>query len=270
MGLVHSRLGPNKVSFFGLLQPLLDALKLLTKTISFSRFSNKYVYYVSPYVGLVLSLILWGMLPYFYSSFSVSFSLFSFMVLCSVSVFSVLMGGWASNSKYSFIGSIRSVAQSISYEAVFTTILLIFIIVGYSYSISSISYCWVLGYMYLFPFWLFSTIAETHRAPFDFSESESELVSGFNTEYSGSLFAFIFLTEYSTLLASCLLISWVFFPFICKTVFMAVFMALVVSLFITFIRVTYCRYRYDLLIISAWKFFLPVTLFIFLLYIWLL
>lgn len=266
MGLAHLRLGPNKVALFGLIQPLLDALKLLSKKHIVSSSSNKATYYVSPFLSLGLSLVLWIFLPSFYFISSNAYSLYAIIVVCSIIVFGVLLSGWSSNSKYSFIGSLRSVAQSISYEVVFTTLFIIVTFLSFSYSVTSISHWFFIGMYYLLPIWLFTVIAESHRAPFDFSESESELVSGFNTEYTGALFAYIFLSEYSSLLVSCILITWIFFPFICFSVLSFCVTVLLVSVVIVFIRVTYCRYRYDLLMTTAWKSFLPVSIFLLLLF----
>lgn len=134
-----------------------------------------------------------------------------FFCLGSIIVFSVLLSGWSSNSKYSLIGRLRSIAQSISYESVFSTLIVILIILIFSYSIRSLFNQSSAIFLLFLPVWIICTLAETHRAPFDFSESESELVSGFNTEYSGAYFAFIFLSEYAILLYSCMLITYIFF-----------------------------------------------------------
>jgi NADH:ubiquinone oxidoreductase subunit H len=136
-----------------------------------------------------------------------------FFCVGSVIVFSVLLSGWSSNSKYRLIGSLRSVAQSISYESVFRTLLVLVILLAFSYSVRSYSSMSSPLYFFILPVWFICTLAETHRAPFDFREAESELVSGFNTEYSGAYFAFIFLSEYGVLLYSCLLITYIFFAY---------------------------------------------------------
>lgn len=211
IGLIHSRVGPTKVSFLGLLQPLLDAFKLLSKSSFSSIRSNVVLYSLSPHFGLGISMLIWVSVPFTYSFFYSAFSLVYFMVLGSVLVFSVLIAGWSSNSKYSFIGSLRSVAQSISYEAVMTTLVLLMVTLMSTYQVFSIGYSFGSLSFLLLPVWVFCTLAETHRAPFDFSESESELVSGFNTEYSGAFFAFIFLTEYGVLLVGSTIISFLFF-----------------------------------------------------------
>lgn len=261
IGLFHLRFGPNKVSFIGLLQPLLDAFKLLTKQSLTPFRANKFVYNLAPNIALFLSLFVWLTLPNIYLMISMNYRIVMFFCLGSVMVFSVLLAGWSSNSKYSLIGRLRSVAQSISYESVFSTLIVMLIILIFSYSIRSLYSQSSLMFIYFFPIWVICTLAETHRAPFDFSEAESELVSGFNTEYSGAYFAFIFLSEYAVLLYSCFLITYIFFIRILPTNF---FIITVVALFISFIfiwiRITFCRFRYDMLMIMSWKILLPLTL----------
>lgn len=214
MGLFHNRLGPNKVSFIGIVQPLLDAFKLLTKQNMVPLQANKFTYGVSPHLALLLSLFVWMTMPRFYFMLSINYSLVMFFCVGSIIVFSVLLSGWSSNSKYSLIGRLRSVAQSISYESVFSTLLVLVMLLAFSYSVRSFSSISSPFYLFIFPIWFICTLAETHRAPFDFREAESELVSGFNTEYSGAYFAFIFLSEYGVLLYSCLLITYIFFSYL--------------------------------------------------------
>lgn len=137
MGLFHNRLGPNKVSYIGVLQPLLDAFKLLTKQSIVPSRSNKFTYNVSPCLALVLSLFIWLTMPTLYFTFIINYSLVIFFCIGSIIVFAVLLSGWSSNSKYSLIGSLRSVAQSISYESVFSTLLVLFIVLIVSFSIRS-------------------------------------------------------------------------------------------------------------------------------------
>ena len=157
-------------------------------------------------------------LPLFFESYYIVYSLLVFVMLGSVSVFGVLLAGWSSNSKYSLIGALRSVAQSISYEAVFTTLLLCILVAYSCYSVKFISFSSSVLVLYILPLWVFRTLAETHRAPFDFSESESELVSGFNTEYGGVYFAYVFLSEYRVLILSSCIISFLFFSFLCQSI----------------------------------------------------
>jgi NADH:ubiquinone oxidoreductase subunit H len=199
----------------------------------------------------------------------INYSFLVFFCIGSVMVFSVLLSGWSSNSKYSLIGRLRSIAQSISYEAVIRTLIVIFCYLLFSYSIFNFTYLSSVVFMFILPVWFICILAETHRAPFDFRESESELVSGFNTEYSGAYFAFLFLSEYSILLFSCFLIVYIFllsFVFVLDFVFILIFSLMFSYLFI-WVRITYCRFRYDLLIIFAWKTILPFVLFFFVTYI---
>lgn len=264
IGLFHLRVGPNKVSFVGLLQPLLDAFKLLTKQNLTPFRANKFIYNLAPIIALFLSLFVWITIPNIYLILSINYSIVLFFCIRSIIVFSVLIAGWSSNSKYSLIGRLRSVAQSISYESVFSTILVLILVLISSYSIRSFINESSLLFLIFFPLWVICTLAETHRAPFDFRESESELVSGFNTEYSGAYFAFIFLSEYAILIYSCLLITYIFIIWLIPLNYVII---TIITLFISFlfiwIRVTYCRFRYDILIIISWKILLPFSLLLF-------
>lgn len=264
IGLFHLRTGPNKVSILGLLQPLLDAFKLLTKQSLTPFRSNKFIYNLAPIMSLFLSLYVWLTLPLIFLMASLNYSLVMFFCVSSVIVFCVLLSGWSSNSKYSLIGCLRSVAQSISYEAVFSTLIIFLIVLIFSYSINSLSTQSSCLFLIFLPLWVICTLAETHRAPFDFAESESELVSGFNTEYSGAYFAFIFLSEYAILLLSSVLIVYIFFMWALPlNPFSLIFIRLLVRFLFIWIRVTYCRFRYDKLIIMSWKILLPFVLMLF-------
>lgn len=266
IGLFHNRVGPNKVSLIGLVQPLLDAFKLLTKQNLIPLRSNKLIYNLSPQLSLLLALFSWLTMPLAFFFVRLNYSFLMFFCIGSVMVFVILLSGWSSNSKYSLIGSLRSIAQSISYEAVLRTILVFFCFILSSYSIKRFEALPSLLYMFIFPLWFVCILAETHRAPFDFSESESELVSGFNTEYAGAYFAFLFLSEYTMLLYACFLIVYIFFiPLLVKPLFLFfVVIRLAVSFLFIWVRITFCRFRYDLLIIAAWKILLPLALIFFL------
>jgi len=261
IGLFHLRLGPNKVSLLGLVQPLLDAFKLLTKQNLHPLQANKLTYSVSPLASLLLRLFVWISLPLLFTSFSVGYSLIIFFLVGSIMVFAVLLSGWASNSKYSLLGRLRSIAQSVSYESVFRTLLVLMGVLLMSYSVlSSLSLSRCL-FIPLLPLWFICTLAETHRAPFDFAEAESELVSGFNTEYSGAFFAFIFLSEYRILLYSCMLITYLFFRWLGVASGLRILVgALSISYIFIWVRITFCRFRYDLLMSVAWKTLLPIAL----------
>lgn len=267
IGLFHNRLGPNKVSFIGLVQPLLDAFKLLTKQSMVPLRANKFTYHASPHVALVLAMFIWLTIPSLYMTFNINYSFVVFFCVGSVMVFAVLIAGWSSNSKYSLIGSLRSVAQSISYESVFRTLIVLVLVIFMSFSIRRSVIVSSPILLFLFPIWVICTLAETHRAPFDFRESESELVSGFNTEYSGAYFAFIFLSEYTVLLYSCIIISFSFLSWLMPySIFYVVCITLILSFIFIWIRITFCRFRYDMLIIASWKVLLPIVLILFVIY----
>lgn len=268
IGLFHLRVGPNKVSIVGLVQPLLDGLKLFTKQNLVPLRANKYVYVLAPQIGLFLAFFVWLTLPNLYLIVSMNYRIVLFFCVGSVIVFSVLLSGWASNSKYRLIGSLRSVAQSISYESVFRTLIVILMILILSYSIRSLFSQSSVLFLVFLPVWLICTLAEGHRAPFDFSESESELVSGFNTEYSGANFAFCFLAEYAILLYSCFLITYIFFIWLLPvSMVLITLIAAFFSFLFVWIRITFCRFRYDILIIISWKILLPAVLCLFMAFI---
>lgn len=273
IGLIHLRVGPNKVSFLGLVQPLVDAVKLLRKQHITSTQSNKIIYSLTPLRRLVVSLLFWLLFPQAFITFSITFSILVYLVLGSILVLLALLSGWRSNSKYTFIGSLRSIAQSVSYESVFTTLVILCCVLSKSYRILTISATFrLLMSLIIMPLWAFSLLAETHRAPFDFSESESELVSGYNTEYGRANFAWLFLAEYSALLFGCGIIYFLFIPipisFLSSPMLAALFI-LVISYIFTLVRVSYCRFRYDYLISFAWKSLLPTSLMLLTLSYWL-
>lgn len=261
IGLFHNRVGPNKVSFVGLLQPLLDAFKLLSKQNMSPLRSNKLAYNAAPHFALFLAYAVWVTMPTLYTFFTLNYSFVMFFCVGSIIVFAVLLAGWSSNSKYTLIGGLRSVAQSVSYESVFSTLLVLSIFLLMSFSVRSTFTQSSFSFLLFFPVWFICTLAETHRAPFDFSEAESELVSGFNTEYSGAYFAFIFLSEYGVLLYSCMLIVFLFLGWLTPlNVFCVVLFTITLSFFSIWVRITFCRFRYDILMQAAWKVFLPVSL----------
>jgi NADH:ubiquinone oxidoreductase subunit H len=261
----HNRTGPNKVSFIGLTQGLVDALKFFFKQSILPHQSNKLTYSLSPRFSLLVACIVWMTMPSLYITLSINYSLLSFFCLASIIVFSVLLAGWASNSKYSLIGRLRSVAQSISYESVFSTLLVLLIFIGLTFSIRRFESQSRVIFILLMPLWFICRLAESHRAPFDFRESESELVSGYNTEYSSANFAFVILSEYIIVLYSCILITYLFISFLfpINQMFLSIF-TIIFTFLVTWVRITFCRFRYDMLMIVSWKVFLPFTLSLFL------
>nr|ASY98235.1 NADH dehydrogenase subunit 1 [Popa spurca] len=264
LGYIHLRKGPNKVGFIGILQPFSDSIKLFCKEHINPLASNYLLYYVCPIFSLFLSLILWMLIPYMMGFFTFNLGLFFFLVCTSMSVYTVMLAGWSSNSNYALLGGLRAVAQTISYEVSLALVLLSFIFLIGSYSLLDFYYYQVgVWFMFLyFPLcniWFVSCLAETNRSPFDFAEGESELVSGFNVEYGSGGFALIFLSEYSSILFMGMLMCVVFLgsnlnslSFYLKLVF--------ISFLYIWVRGTLPRYRYDKLMYLAWSSFLPLSL----------
>nr|AEP27631.1 NADH dehydrogenase subunit 1 [Ips cembrae] len=271
LGYIHIRKGPNKLGFIGLLQPFSDAIKLFSKEQTFPIFSNLVVYYLSPIMNLLFSLLLWLSFPFYSVNFSFSNSLLFVLSISSLGVYTVMLAGWSSNSNYAMLGSIRSIAQMISYEVSLILILLSFLFLIFSFNLSDYSSfqenVWFIFLLLpLSVMFLISLLAETNRSPFDFAEGESELVSGFNVEYSSGGFAMIFLAEYASILFMSMISVVVFlgadvfdFWFFFKLGF--------IGFFWIWARGTLPRYRYDKLMYLAWKSFLPVSLMYLMLYV---
>nr|YP_010952406.1 NADH dehydrogenase subunit 1 [Pseudabris longiventris]WMQ52500.1 NADH dehydrogenase subunit 1 [Pseudabris longiventris] len=264
LGYIQIRKGPNKVGFTGLLQPFSDAIKLFTKEQTFPYMANFNIYYLSPAVNLLISLLLWMCMPFLSVYLNFNLSVLFFLSVSSVSVYTLMLAGWSSNSSYSLLGSLRSVAQTISYEVSLALILMSFLYLVLSMSLLDFmkvqKLTWLVFLMFpLCLMWIISGLAETNRTPFDFAEGESELVSGFNIEYSSGGFALIFLAEYSSIL---------FMSMICILLFLGgnlySFMFFLKLSFVAFlwiwVRGTLPRFRYDKLMYLAWKSFLPSSL----------
>nr|YP_010883371.1 NADH dehydrogenase subunit 1 [Rhingia binotata]WIF29697.1 NADH dehydrogenase subunit 1 [Rhingia binotata] len=264
LGYIQIRKGPNKVGLMGLPQPFCDAIKLFTKEQTYPLLSNYLSYYFSPIFSLFLSLLLWMCMPFFIKLFSFNLGLIFFMCCTSLGVYTVMIAGWSSNSNYAMLGGLRSVAQTISYEVSLALILLSFVFLINNYNMLNFfyyqSYMWFIFMLYPLAFvWLIISLAETNRTPFDFAEGESELVSGFNVEYSSGGFALIFLSEYASILFMSMLFSLIFlggnifsFDFYLKLMF--------ISFIFIWVRGTLPRFRYDKLMYLAWKSFLPFSL----------
>nr|APX39531.1 NADH dehydrogenase subunit 1 [Oulema melanopus] len=264
LGYVQIRKGPNKLGYIGLLQPFSDAIKLFSKEQVYPYMSNFNLYYLSPVVNLLLALFLWMSLPVLTVNLNFNFSFLFVVSISSVGVYTIMLAGWASNSNYSLLGSLRSVAQTISYEVSMILILLsyLFLIMGVSI-LDLMKYQELIWLFFLMPclsyMWLVSSLAETNRTPFDFAEGETELVSGFNVEYSSGGFAMIFLAEYSNIMFMSVLSSLLFLgvnfgsmSFLLKV--------LILIFFWIWVRGTLPRFRYDKLMYLAWKSYLPVSL----------
>nr|UJY96977.1 NADH dehydrogenase subunit 1 [Potamometra berezowskii] len=264
LGYIQIRSGPNKVGFMGLLQPFSDGLKLFFSEQTYLYMSNFIIYYFSPVFMLMLSFCLWMLFPFLINVYTFNLGFLFFLCCTSLGVYGVLMCGWSSNSNYSLLGSLRSMAQTISYEVSMSMILLCLIIMVFDFDFLSFmyfqQYIWFLFFSFpLFFCWAASFLAEVNRSPFDFAEGESELVSGFNVEYSSGGFAFIFLSEYMNIIFMSMLT--VIFFLGCN-LFSFTFFLKMVSLIclVIWVRGTLPRFRYDKLMYLTWSVFLPISL----------
>nr|UHA56228.1 NADH dehydrogenase subunit 1 [Sphingomorpha chlorea] len=264
LGYIQIRKGPNKLGIMGILQPFSDAIKLFTKEQTYPNFSNYIMYYFSPVLAFILSLMIWMVIPYYFNL--ISFNLGILFILCcmSLGVYTVMVAGWSSNSNYALLGGLRAVAQTISYEVSLAMILLSSIVMIMDYNLLMfMNYQNMVWFIFLmFPLslcWISSMLAETNRTPFDFAEGESELVSGFNVEYSSGGFALIFLAEYSSILFMSLLFVLIYMGGFNLTIIFFFKLSFISFLFI-WVRGTLPRYRYDKLMYLAWKSYLPVSM----------
>nr|UXF58137.1 NADH dehydrogenase subunit 1 [Episyrphus balteatus] len=264
LGYIQIRKGPNKVGLMGIPQPFCDAIKLFTKEQTYPLVSNYISYYFSPIFSLFLSLLLWMCMPFFIKLFSFNLGLLFFMCCTSLGVYTVMIAGWSSNSNYALLGGLRSVAQTISYEVSLALILLSFVFLINNYNMLNFYYyqvyLWFFIILYPLAFiWLIISLAETNRTPFDFAEGESELVSGFNVEYSSGSFALIFLSEYASILFMSMLFCLIFLGGDMFNMFFY-FKLMFISFVFIWVRGTLPRFRYDKLMYLAWKSFLPFSL----------
>nr|WPW46787.1 NADH dehydrogenase subunit 1 [Halobates micans] len=270
LGYIQLRKGPNKVGYMGLLQPFSDGLKLFFKEQTYLYMSNFMIYYFSPVFMLMLSFSLWLLFPFMVNVYNFNLGFLYFLCCTSLGVYGVLMCGWSSNSNYSMLGALRCMAQTISYEVSMSMILLCLILFVYGFDLFLFSYfqnyIWFMFFSFpLFFCWISSFLAEVNRSPFDFAEGESELVSGFNVEYSSGGFAFIFLSEYMNIIFMSLLT--VIFFLGCDVSSLMFFLKLVFVIFLViWVRGTLPRFRYDKLMYLTWKVFLPISLNYFIFY----
>nr|BCI56846.1 NADH dehydrogenase subunit 1 [Zhangixalus arboreus] len=269
LGYMQHRKGPNVVGPFGLLQPIADGIKLFIKEPIRPTTSSQILFILSPTMALTLAMLMWAPLPMPTPNSDLNLSILFILAISSLTVYTILGSGWASNSKYALIGSLRAVAQAISYEVTLALILLcsIFLAGGFSLITFNIAQqqtwmiipSWPLALM-----WYVSTLAETNRAPFDLTEGESELVSGFNVEYAGGPFALFFLAEYTNILmmntfSTILFLGASALLLMNSTIYLMIKASLLSTCFL-WIRASYPRFRYDQLMHLVWKNFLPITL----------
>nr|YP_009253490.1 NADH dehydrogenase subunit 1 [Ginglymostoma cirratum]ANC49732.1 NADH dehydrogenase subunit 1 [Ginglymostoma cirratum] len=271
LGYMQFRKGPNVVGPYGLLQPIADGIKLFIKEPIRPSTSSPFLFLATPTIALALALLMWMPLPLPHSIINLNLSLLFILAISSLTVYTILGSGWASNSKYALMGALRAVAQTISYEVSLGLILLSMIIFTGGFTLHTFNTTqetmwllipgWPLALM-----WYISTLAETNRAPFDLTEGESELVSGFNIEYAGGPFALFFLAEYINILmmntlSIILFMGTSYDPFMPQTsTFTLMMKATMLTLLFLWIRASYPRFRYDQLMHLVWKNFLPLTL----------
>jgi len=276
MGSMQRRRGPNVVGIFGLLQPLSDGLKLLIKETILPSSANKIIFIIAPIITFVLSLMGWAVIPFNETAVlsDINIGILYLFAMSSLGVYGIILSGWASNSKYPFLGALRSTAQMVSYEVSIGFIIVTVVLCAGSYNLTEIILAQqnIWYFIPLFPsFLLFfiSALAETNRVPFDLPEAEAELVSGYSVEYSAMGFALFFLGEYGNMLLMCALTVILFFggwlppftflSFIPESIWFGLKLSFFVIVFI-WVRATLPRYRYDQLMHLGWKVLLPLSL----------
>ena len=275
---VQKRRGPNVVGPFGLLQTLADALKYIFKEIIIPASSNKIIFILAPIITLTLALIAWAVVPFSEEMVlaNINVGVLYLFAISSLSVYGIIMGGWASNSKYPFLGAIRSAAQMISYEVSIGIIIINVLLCVGSLNLNDIVIAqkkvWFIFPLFpMFVVFFISALAETNRPPFDLPEAESELVAGYQTEYSGMMYAMFWLGEYANILLLCALGSILFlggwlspiniYPFNeLPGIFWMVFKILILFILFSLVKAIVPRYRFDQLMRLGWKIFLPLSL----------
>ena len=275
---VQKRQGPNVVGPFGLLQSLADALKYLFKEIIIPASSNKIIFILAPIITMTLALIAWAVIPFSETQVlsNINVGILYLFAVSSLGVYGIIMGGWASNSKYPFLGAIRSAAQMVSYEVSIGIIIINVLLCVGSLNLNDIvmaqkNMWFVIPLFPMFVIFFISALAETNRPPFDLPEAEAELVAGYQTEYSGMMYAMFWLGEYANILLMCAMGSILFlggwlppidiFPFnLIPGPIWLIFKILLLFILFALVKAIVPRYRYDQLMKLGWKIFLPLSL----------
>ena len=276
---VQKRRGPNVVGPFGLFQSIADALKYVFKEIIVPASSNKVIFVLAPIVTMTLALIAWAVIPFSETQVlaNINVGILYLFAVSSLGVYGIIMGGWASNSKYPFLGAIRSAAQMISYEISIGIIIINVLLCVGSLNLNDIVLAqkkvwFIIPLFPMFVIFFISALAETNRPPFDLPEAESELVAGYQTEYSGMMYAMFWLGEYANILLMCAMGSILFlggwlspieiFPFnLIPSALWLIFKILFLFILFALVKAIVPRYRYDQLMKLGWKIFLPFSLF---------
>ncbi|MDC1078017.1 NADH-quinone oxidoreductase subunit NuoH [Candidatus Pelagibacter sp.] len=275
---VQKRQGPNVVGPFGLLQSLADALKYIFKEIIIPASSNKVIFILAPIVTMTLALISWAVIPFSETQVlaNINVGILYLFAVSSLGVYGIIMGGWASNSKYPFLGAIRSAAQMVSYEVSIGIIIINVLLCVGSLNLNDIvlaqqNIWFVIPLFPMFVIFFISALAETNRPPFDLPEAEAELVAGYQTEYSGMMYAMFWLGEYANILLMCAMGSILFlggwlspidlYPFnLIPGAFWLIFKIIFLFILFALVKAIVPRYRYDQLMKLGWKIFLPLSL----------
>jgi len=267
LGYIQLRKGPNKVGFIGLPQPIADAIKLFTKEHLQPFKINVTPFIIAPIIALTLSSIIWILCPNTNPFFYITYSVIIFITISRINVYTPLIAGWASNSKYALLGSLRRLAQTISYEITLTLIILSTLLIYSSFIFYNINLQIFINLSRMLPhlllIWFISILAETNRAPFDFAEGESEIVSGFNIEYNSSGFALLFIAEYIIILVIRIITVTLFFTLLLTNTWSQINLSInrtFYAFLFVWTRGSLPRIRYDHLIYLTWKRFLPTTL----------